>query len=108
MIRLLLLALLCLPGAAAAQTVAVTFDDLPYVSVPAEDDAALADLTARLLQQLRDANANAVGFVNESRLTREGGLVPARVELLRAWLRAGFRARLCSDDEQVRFTRIEP
>lgn len=88
--QLLLFALLCLPLAAAAQrTVAVTFDDLPFVSVPADDDAALADLTARLLTRLKAAGVPAVGFVNESRLYRDGTLVPARVELLRAWLAAG-------------------
>lgn len=91
MIRLaLLLVLLCPPLAAAAQrTVAITFDDLPYASVAAEDDAALAEFTTRLLMQLRAANVPAVGFVNESRLIREGSLVPARVDLLRRWLDAG-------------------
>lgn len=94
MIRRLLLLCLCLPWAAAAQVpapaVAITFDDLPYVSVPAEDDAALADMTARLLQGLQTLGVPAVGFVNESRLYREGSLVPARVDLLRSWLRAGL------------------
>jgi len=94
MIRRLLLFCLCLPWAVAAQmpapTVAITFDDLPYVSVPAEDDAALADMTARLLQGLQTIGVPAVGFVNESRLYREGALVPARIDLLKRWLQAGF------------------
>lgn len=97
MTRLLLRLALLLPLATAAaqpvaqRAVAITFDDLPYasVAVPSEDDAALADLTARLLQQLRAANVPAVGFVNESRLAREGSAVPARVDLLRRWLDAG-------------------
>lgn len=94
---LLALALSLIPPlAAAAQTspappaVAITFDDLPYVSVPAEDDAALAAMTGRLLQRLQADAVPAVGFVNESRLYREGKLAPARVDLLRNWLQAGF------------------
>lgn len=93
MTRLLLCLLLWVPLAAAQsavqRTMAITFDDLPYASVPSEDDAALADLTARLLHPLRAAAIPAVGFVNESRLYREGSLVPARVDLLQAWLDAG-------------------
>jgi len=94
--KIWLLALsLILPLAAFAQAtperaVAITFDDLPYVSVPAEDDAALAAMTGRLLQRLQADAVPAVGFVNESRLYREGALVPARVDLLKRWLRAGF------------------
>jgi peptidoglycan/xylan/chitin deacetylase (PgdA/CDA1 family) len=95
MIRRCLLLLLLLPAMVWAQTplpraVAVTFDDLPYVSVPSEADAALTEMSDRLLRALQTAGVPAVGFVNESRLYREGNLVPARVELLRNWLRAGF------------------
>ncbi len=93
MTRLLLCLLLWAPLAAAQsavqRTMAITFDDLPYASVPSEDDAALAEMTARLLHPLRAAAIPAVGFVNESRLYREGSLVPARVNLLQAWLDAG-------------------
>jgi len=86
---------LILPWAAFAQAtperaVAITFDDLPYVSVPAEDNAALAAMTGHLLQRLQADAVPAVGFVNESRLYREGALVPARVDLLKRWLQAGF------------------
>jgi len=91
----LLVLSLFLPVAASAQmpverAVAVTFDDLPFASVPAEDDATLAGMTGRLLQSLQAAQVPAVGFVNESKLYREGSLEPARVELLRRWLDAGF------------------
>jgi peptidoglycan/xylan/chitin deacetylase (PgdA/CDA1 family) len=73
-----------------ARAVAVTFDDLPFASVPAEDSAALAAMTGRLLQSLQTSQVSAVGFVNEAKLYREGSLDPARVELLRRWLGAGF------------------
>jgi peptidoglycan/xylan/chitin deacetylase (PgdA/CDA1 family) len=84
---------LLLPLAAHAgpeRAVAITFDDLPFASVPAENDPALAAMTGRLLQSLHSAQVPAVGFVNEAKLYREGGLDPARVELLRRWLAAGF------------------
>jgi peptidoglycan/xylan/chitin deacetylase (PgdA/CDA1 family) len=92
--RLLLFALL-LPVAAAAQTpagssVAITFDDLPFASVPAEDDASLQRMTARLIQSLQAEQAPAVGFVNEAKLVRDGTPDPTRVDLLRNWLKAGF------------------
>jgi len=87
--------LLLLPLLAAAQmpaqpAVAITFDDLPYAAVPADDDAALQRMTARLLQRLQTDRVPAVGFVNEAKLYREGTLDPARVDLLRSWIRAGF------------------
>jgi peptidoglycan/xylan/chitin deacetylase (PgdA/CDA1 family) len=92
--RFLLLTLL-LPVAAAAQapagsSVVITIDDLPFASVPTEDDAYLQGMTARLIQGLQAAQAPAVGFVNETKLVRDGTLDPARVDLLRSWLKAGF------------------
>lgn len=50
--RWLLTLSLILPFAAAAQppverTVAVTFDDLPFAAVPAENNTALEDITDR-------------------------------------------------------------
>lgn len=90
----LLLALI-LPLATMAQapmerTLAITFDDLPFASVPADDDASLERMTGQLLQSLQAAQVPAVGFVNEGKLYREGSLDPARVELLRRWVAAGF------------------
>lgn len=95
MTRRLLLIFLLLPHLAAAQmpaqqAVAITFDDLPYAAVPGDDDAALQDMTARLLQRLQTDRVPAVGFVNEQKLYREGHLDPARVDLLRNWIRAGI------------------
>jgi peptidoglycan/xylan/chitin deacetylase (PgdA/CDA1 family) len=93
-IGLLVLALI-FPLAAAAQVpveraVAISFDDLPFASVPAEDRATLEDMTGRLLRSLQAFHVPAVGFVNEVKLYREGRPDPDRVALLRAWLKAGF------------------
>ena len=95
MIRRLLLLCLCLPWAAAAQmpasrVVSITFDDLPYASVPSENNAQLRSMTTRLLQHLQVDQVPAVGFVNESKLYRDGILDAERVDLLRSWIQAGF------------------
>jgi peptidoglycan/xylan/chitin deacetylase (PgdA/CDA1 family) len=91
----LLLIFLLVPLAAAAQmpterTVSITFDDLPFASAPAEDGEQLGRMTTRLLQSLQADGVPAVGFVNEAKLYPEGTLDPARVDLLRHWLMAGF------------------
>ena len=87
--------LLFFPLAAIAQLpvtrmVAVTFDDLPFASVPTDEHAALEGMTSRLLKTLQGRGVPAVGFVNEAKLYREGSLDPLRVDLLRRWLAAGF------------------
>jgi peptidoglycan/xylan/chitin deacetylase (PgdA/CDA1 family) len=90
-----LLVLLLFPFTAAAQppatrAVAITFDDLPFAAVPADDNVSLVGMTTRLLQHLQTEQVPAVGFVNEAKLYREGSPDPARVDLLRNWLKAGF------------------
>jgi len=95
MTRRLLLIFLLLPLAAAAQmpterALSITVDDLPFASVPEEDDEYLGRMTAQLLQSLQAARVPAVGFVNEAKLYRDGNLDPARVDLLRNWIKAGF------------------
>jgi len=47
-------------------------------------------MTARLLQHLQVDQVPAVGFVNESKLYRDGILDAERVDLLRSWIQAGF------------------
>jgi peptidoglycan/xylan/chitin deacetylase (PgdA/CDA1 family) len=91
----LLLVSLFFPLAVTAQppmerSLAITFDDLPFASVAAEDDASLERMTGQLLQSLQASKAPVVGFVNEAKLYRDGNLDPARVALLRRWLDAGF------------------
>ena len=97
MSRRLLCFFLLLPCAALALArtpaplaVAVTFDDLPFASVPTQDNAYLGQMTDRLLQQLQADRVPAVGFVNEAKLSCAGAPDPARVELLRRWVAAGF------------------
>jgi peptidoglycan/xylan/chitin deacetylase (PgdA/CDA1 family) len=104
--RALLLAALAVSAANAANAasrrpareVAITVDDLPAVSVagggasasPREAEAAWREMTQRLLRALGRLKAPVVGFVNSSKLSVDGELAPARVDLLRRWLEAGF------------------
>jgi peptidoglycan/xylan/chitin deacetylase (PgdA/CDA1 family) len=73
--------------------IAVTFDDLPAVSVAKGDPASLAAFTDRLLARFTAAGVPVVGFVNQGKLTVRGeGLEEqrARMALLSKWLDAGF------------------
>lgn len=74
----------------AGRKVAVTFDDLPIVSQSPFSDAALEDLTARLVSAISAREIPAVGFVNEMRLYDDSVLNPDRVALLGQWLEAGL------------------
>jgi peptidoglycan/xylan/chitin deacetylase (PgdA/CDA1 family) len=73
--------------------VAVTFDDLPAVSVVKDDPASLADFTDRLIANFTTHAVPVTGFVNEGKLTVAGeGLEgqSARIALLEKWLASGF------------------
>jgi peptidoglycan/xylan/chitin deacetylase (PgdA/CDA1 family) len=59
-----------------ARKIAITFDDLPAVSVPAGDTCELAALkanTAKLLATLTARAVPAIGFVNEGRICKSLG-----------------------------------
>jgi peptidoglycan/xylan/chitin deacetylase (PgdA/CDA1 family) len=71
------------------RTVALTFDDLPYVSIaPANYVANAERVTNEIIHALRVHNAPAVAFVNEAKLQVPGEL-DARVALLQRWADAG-------------------
>lgn len=72
---------------AAAENVALTFDDLPTLSLSHSLSYAQAT-TNGLLNALRRHRWPAIGFVNEIKL--EGPDKPQRVALLEAWLAAGM------------------
>jgi len=72
---------------AAAEDVAVTFDDLPTLSL-VDSTAYARETTQILLAQLRRLDVPAIGFVNEGKL--EGTDHAARVALLSQWLDAGM------------------
>ena len=75
---------------AAGREMAVTFDDLPVISVTRGDLASHREITVRLLDHIRFHGVPAVGFVNERKLMERGAVDEARVQLLRRWLAAGL------------------
>ena len=78
---------------ARVREIAITFDDLPAVSVAKGDPASLALFTDRLLANFTSNQVPVVGFVNEGKLTVQGeglGGQAARIALLAKWLSAGF------------------
>jgi len=78
-----------LPG--SARKIAITFDDLPAVSVPTGETCDLAALranTAKLLATLTARAVPVVGFVNEGRICKSLG-AEALPALLNMWLDAG-------------------
>ena len=80
---------------AGRRAVAVTIDDLPGSSAAlvANDPAALAAMTSKLLAALAVHRVPAVGFVNEKKLEVEGegpAGHAARVDVLRQWTAAGL------------------
>lgn len=73
-------------GPATAEGVALTFDDLPTLQL-GDSTAYAARTTQALLKRLRRHRLPAIGFVVGDKL--EGDDHAQRVDLLKAWLRAG-------------------
>jgi peptidoglycan/xylan/chitin deacetylase (PgdA/CDA1 family) len=78
---------LALAAHVRAEPVAVTFDDVPYLSLTTDLDYQKTT-TRELLGGLKRNHIPAIGFVNEIKL--EGPDKPQRVALLKAWLNAGM------------------
>jgi len=80
------------PRPAAARTMAVTIDDLPYVHRADTGFLAAAQRdTATILAALKAHHAPAIGFVNEDKLDAPTPAErEARIALLRSWLAGGY------------------
>ena len=74
--------------AQTARTMALTFDDLPYVDVESVDVRNAERVTGEILRVLGIHNAPAVAFVNEAKLNL-WGQTDARVAVLKQWADAG-------------------
>jgi peptidoglycan/xylan/chitin deacetylase (PgdA/CDA1 family) len=68
--------------------VAFTIDDLPVVEQ--KDRKARKEITKKLLSELKKEKVPAIGFVNESKLYKEGKLEKAEIALLKEWTKQGF------------------
>ncbi|HIE5649737.1 polysaccharide deacetylase family protein [Stenotrophomonas maltophilia] len=86
----LLLLSLVVHAAEVDRRIAVTIDDLPWARVDTILPADLQTRHAALMAQLRQADVPVVGFVNENKLEVDGQVQPARVQMLRDWLDAGY------------------
>lgn len=74
---------------AVRREVAITFDDLPAISVVYGDVASHRHITDQLLEGMTAHGVIATGFVNGSGAERAGKVESARVDLLGRWLDAG-------------------
>lgn len=68
---------------------AITFDDLPAVTVTSDINA-LKTNTQNLLSALIKHKVPAIGFVNEYKLYEDSTYIQQRADLLRMWLEAGM------------------
>jgi len=84
--------LLCLNVAAISQTreVCFTIDDLPVVNYGIQEEAYLEGITAQLISHFDTYEIPAIGFLNETKLFREGGLSSFQLKLLEMWLKNGY------------------
>jgi peptidoglycan/xylan/chitin deacetylase (PgdA/CDA1 family) len=87
--RFFLLVLAALPAGESRQ-VAVTIDDLPFVSASVLPDDEVRARTEKLLGHLRRHDVPAVGFVNEGKVHDGENEDPSGVALLDSWLSAGM------------------
>lgn len=71
------------------RVVAITFDDLPVVSLR-RDIESRKEITSKLLNHIKNAKVPAVGFVNERQLFPNEKRDEAQVDLLRSWLDSGL------------------
>lgn len=69
--------------------IAITIDDLPWVTADDLAPDVLAARHGRLMEQLDRAGVAVTGFVNEGKLESGGRVLPARVQMLRDWLDRG-------------------
>jgi peptidoglycan/xylan/chitin deacetylase (PgdA/CDA1 family) len=74
---------------AVRREIAITIDDLPAADDISMTGMEILDMTAKILNTLREQKVPAVGFVNERKLYRFGQ-VDDRIKALNLWLDDGF------------------
>jgi len=70
--------------------ICITLDDLPVVSYDFKDIDFQQSLVRKLVKTFDDYQIPAIGFVNESKLYKNGKLNNQKVGLLKTWLEAGY------------------
>ena len=89
-ILLILLFLISLDNFSQEKEICITLDDLPVVSYDFKAVEFQQNLINKLIQTFNTYQIPAIGFVNESKLYKNGVLDEQKVELLRTWLNAGY------------------
>lgn len=70
--------------------ICITLDDLPVVSYDFKDIEFQQEIVSNLIKTFDDYKIPAIGFVNESKLYKNGKLSDEKVGLLEEWLDAGY------------------
>ena len=75
---------------AQKKQVCFSFDDLPAVTYGVTDSSFQKNLMNKLVSSLKTYHIPAIGFVNESKLYNEDGIIPFKVGLLNSWINSGL------------------
>lgn len=86
----LLLYIILIPAMGQDKKMCISIDDLPVVSYGIGDPDFHRGITGKLLEHFDRYDVPAIGYVNESKLYKNGRLDPDRVDLLESWLKAGY------------------
>jgi len=70
--------------------IAITFDDLPFVTYSSATDDQMLTMTDSLIKKIKQFDIPAIGFSNESKLHNENGIIEKRVVALQKWLDNGL------------------
>ena len=87
---ILLNIVLLAPAFGQHKEICITLDDLPTVSYGFKDIEFQESIINKLISTFDQYNIPAIGFVNESKLYKNGNLEPQKVNLLKTWLTAGY------------------
>lgn len=73
-----------------SKEICITLDDLPTVSYDFKDIEFQQEIISKLIKTFDDYKIPAIGFVNESKLYKNGKVSDEKVRLLKSWLEAGY------------------
>ena len=88
--RILLFLFISLPAFSQQKQLCVTVDDLPTVTYGIQESDFKISLTRNLVDTFHEYGVKAIGYVNESKLYRNGGLDSSEVALLAYWVDQGM------------------
>lgn len=87
---ILVLLIVCQTSFAQQKQLCITVDDLPTVTYAQTDPAVKFQITKRLVDTFSNYKVEAIGYVNESKLYKNGELDSTEVQLLAYWVENGM------------------